>query len=406
MVVLGSWIPRQAYRKLRFTVVVTEPDPQGWKDVNQHSSSSLLRQDRDWGFVERWGISCQGGEGKVCVWSGFKKEGISSVVQFQAIWLPREDYEITVLPRAHGLSLSRWPLTGRMKASLTVHTNPEMGELLWRTGATLVRWCHWPGRKPKEKHFFLRWDSCSISPAACSLEWHPKLWPQATRPWGWAFLEPLEQLGIESVHTSGMCSWIQNFPMDSGTWQSVGTVGIDSVWRGYSPYFFKWCFLLINTCSPRQRRSLCSTQAKRARSRLSWMNKPSVAGPDVCQPWDEFFCSEESSEQQDVIRNSWNKLASPWVPVASLWHSQFTQAARKAGKKSHAHPLSHSLSPTSLKCLTLQKQQQSFVEYLLSAKNFIYIGSLNLYKNPVMYDSCSDLKQRKRDSEILIVSDF
>ena len=46
----------------------------------------------------------------MCVWSGFKQEGISSVVQFQAIWLPREDYEITVLPRAHGLSLSRWPL--------------------------------------------------------------------------------------------------------------------------------------------------------------------------------------------------------------------------------------------------------------------------------------------------------
>ena len=151
-----------------------------------------------------------------------------------------------------------------------------MGELLWRTGASLVRWCHWPGRKPKEKHFFLWWDSCSISPAACSLKWHPKLWPQATRPWGWAFLEPLERLGIQSVHTSGMCSWIQNFPLDSGTWQSVGTVGIDSVWRGYSPYFLKWCFLLINTCSPRQRRSLCSTQAKRARSRLSWMNKPSV----------------------------------------------------------------------------------------------------------------------------------
>lgn len=57
-------------------------------------------------------------------------------------------------------------------------------------------------------------------------------------------------------------------------------------------------------------------------------------------------------------------------------------------------------------CLTLQKQQQSFVEYLLSAKNFIYIGSLNLYKNPMMYDSCSDLKQRKWDSDILIVSDF
>ena len=39
--------------------------------------------------------------------------------------------------------------------------------------------------------------------------------------------------------------------------------------------------------------------------------------------------------------------------------------------------------------------EPSFVEYLLSAKNFIYIGSLNLYKNPMMYDSCSDLKQRK-----------
>lgn len=110
MVVLGSWIPRQAYQKLRFTVVIAEPDSQGWKYMNQRSSSSLLRQDRDWGFVERWGISCQGGDGKVCVWSGFKQEGISSVVQFQAIWLPREDYEITVLPRAHGLSLSRWPL--------------------------------------------------------------------------------------------------------------------------------------------------------------------------------------------------------------------------------------------------------------------------------------------------------
>lgn len=164
--------------------------------------------------------------------------------------------------------------------------------------------------------------------------------------------------------------------------------------------------MLINTCSPRQRRSLCSTQAKRARSRLSWMKKPRVAGPDVCQPWNEVFCSEQSSEQQDVIRNSWNKLASPWLPVPPLWDSQFTQAASKAGRESHAHPLSHPLSPTSLMCLTLQKQQQSFVEYLLSAKNFIYIGSLNLYKNPVMYDSCPDLKQRKRDSEILIISDF
>ena len=111
-----------------------------------------------------------GREGKVCVWSGFRQEGISSVVWFQAMWLPREDYERRVLPRARGPSLSRWPLTVHMKASLAVHTNPEMGELLWRAGAILVRWYHWPGRRPKEKRFFLWWDSCSVSPAACSLD--------------------------------------------------------------------------------------------------------------------------------------------------------------------------------------------------------------------------------------------
>ena len=71
----------------------------------------------------------------------------------------------------------------------------------------------------------------------------------------------------------------------------------------------------------------------------------------------------------------------------------------KAGRGNHAHPLSH--RHTSLVCLTLEQQQQPFVEYLLCAKNFTYIGSLNLCKNPMMYDSYSNLKQRKWDSEIL-----
>ena len=60
-VALRSWSPRKASQKLRFTVVITESDPQGREYVNQHSSSSLLRRDCDWGFVARWGISCQGG---------------------------------------------------------------------------------------------------------------------------------------------------------------------------------------------------------------------------------------------------------------------------------------------------------------------------------------------------------
>ena len=31
MVVFGGWVPREAHQSLRFTVVITEPDPQGWE---------------------------------------------------------------------------------------------------------------------------------------------------------------------------------------------------------------------------------------------------------------------------------------------------------------------------------------------------------------------------------------
>ena len=94
---------------------------------------------------------------------------------------------------------------------------------------------------------FYSGNACPISPAACSLEWHPKPWPQATRHWSWAF--SLEWLGIWSVCTSETCSWIQNFVVDSGTWQSLGTVSTDWAWRGYSPSFLRRSILLINTAA-------------------------------------------------------------------------------------------------------------------------------------------------------------
>lgn len=81
MVVFGGWVPTST-QSLRFTVVITEPDPRGWECwyVNQHSNSNLLRQDDGWGFIEDGEYPIREVNGKVYVWSGggiFKQEGMS-----------------------------------------------------------------------------------------------------------------------------------------------------------------------------------------------------------------------------------------------------------------------------------------------------------------------------------------
>lgn len=74
------------------------------------------------------------------------------------------------------------------------------------------------------------------------------------------------------------------------------------------------------------------------RSRLSWMNEHIAAGPEVCQPWDGVFHPEDSSERQDVIRDSQNRLAACGLFVARTVHPGY-----KARQAEEAMP---TLSPT------------------------------------------------------------
>lgn len=82
--------------------------------------------------------------------------------------------------------------------------------------------------------------------------------------WAWScmLLKPSEGLGILSMCTSEMCSWIQNFPEDSGSWKSIRTISIGSAWRGHSTSFLGRNSHSINTCSLRWGRSFGSNQAK------------------------------------------------------------------------------------------------------------------------------------------------
>lgn len=68
------------------------------------------------------------------------------------------------------------------------------------------------------------------------------------------------------------------------------------------------------------------------------MNEHIAAGPEVCQPWDGVFHPEDSSERQDVIRDSQNKLAACGLLVARTVHPGY-----KARQAEEAMP---TLSPT------------------------------------------------------------
>lgn len=116
------------------------------------------------------------------------------------MWLPREGYEVRVpSTKSHWFSSWRWPTRPTFNI-LKLH------QPLWSScfRETRKRWVP-----------FYSGHSYSISPAACSLEWSPKPWHQPARRWNSALLYSLEWLSILSGCTSGMYSWIQNFPVDS-----------------------------------------------------------------------------------------------------------------------------------------------------------------------------------------------
>lgn len=103
-------------------------------------------------------------------------------------------------------------------------------------------------------------------PSCLHLELPPKPWHQPIRPRVCTLLKSLEQPGISSLCTSRTCSWIQKFPVDSRTGQSVRTVSVDSVWTGYSTCFLGRGSHSNNACSPRWEKEPLLHSRQRVRS--------------------------------------------------------------------------------------------------------------------------------------------
>lgn len=130
------------------------------------------------------------------------------------------------------------------------------------------------------------------------------------------------------VCTSGMCSWIQNFPVDSGTWQHVRPISIDSAWRGYSTSFFRRPFSLHQHLRPEVGKGATAPLRQRARLRdkVRWWGQPSKSRCLWAMGW--CFLSRggqwvaECDEGFTELPGSFPSPQQSWV---TSWRSQVTR---------------------------------------------------------------------------------
>lgn len=98
--------------------------------------------------------------------------------------------------------------------------------------------------------------------------WLPGVAVKALAPAHWALeLRIAQDFGM-AWHPVNMhiwvCSWIQKFPVDSGTWHSFSPFHIDSGLGGVTVYLFSVsAFQSINTCTQGGRRSLYSLRHRK-----------------------------------------------------------------------------------------------------------------------------------------------
>lgn len=205
------------------------------------------------------------------------------------MWLPREGYEVRVpSTKSRWFSSWRWPTRPTFNI-LKLH------QPLWSScfRETRKRWVS-----------FYSGHSYSISPAACSLEWSPKPWHQPARRWNSALLESLEWLSILSGCTSGMYSWIQNFPVDSRTVQSFRTVSTNSTWRGYSTSFLGGSFSLHLHLQSKVGEGVFTPLGPKSEVMIT-LSKHSTASPDVCLPWDNVSVQKNDRMWLETHRTYW-----------------------------------------------------------------------------------------------------
>lgn len=94
------------------------------------------------------------------------------------------------------------------------------------------------------------------------LELPPKPWHQPIRPWICTLLKSLEQPGISSLRTFGICTWIQKFPVDSHMSRVLGLSALTQLGGITAHISLEEALIPPTPAAQGGRRSLCSTPGK------------------------------------------------------------------------------------------------------------------------------------------------